>query len=73
VSDVQILQKSYLSHPDSELDVLYMNLDLLDENYPMVVSKLPFEQLSQAGLTGLSCQSNRVSPDLSNSGVNRNA
>jgi hypothetical protein len=40
---VQIFQKPYLSHPDSELDVLYMDLDLLDENYPMVVSKLPFE------------------------------
>jgi hypothetical protein len=36
-----------------------MNLDLLDENYPMVVSKLPFEQLSQAGLTRLSYRSNR--------------
>jgi hypothetical protein len=29
--DVQIFRKSYLSHPDSELDVLYMDLDLLDE------------------------------------------
>jgi hypothetical protein len=47
-----------------------MDLDLLDKNYPMVVSKLPFEKLSQAGLTGLSCRSNRVLPDLPNSGVN---
>jgi hypothetical protein len=48
VYDVQILQKSYLSHPDSKLDVLYMDLDLLHKNYPMVVCKLPFEQLTQA-------------------------
>jgi hypothetical protein len=41
--DVQIFQKSYLSHPDSELDVLYMDLDLLDETYPMGMSKLPFK------------------------------
>jgi hypothetical protein len=47
-----------------------MDLDLLDENYPMVVSKLPFEQLSQAGLTGLSCRSNQVPQDLPNWGVN---
>jgi hypothetical protein len=40
--DVQIIQKLYLP-PDSELDVPYMDLDLLDENYPMVESKLPFE------------------------------
>jgi hypothetical protein len=70
VSDVQIFQKPYLSHPDSELDVLYMDLVLLDENYPIVVSKLPFEQLDQADLTGLSCRSNRVLRDLPNSGVN---
>jgi hypothetical protein len=36
----------------------------------MVVSKLPFEKLSPAGLTRLSCRSNRVLPDLPNSGVN---
>jgi hypothetical protein len=41
--DVQIFQKSYLAHPDSELDITYMDLDLLDDNYPMVKSKLPFE------------------------------
>jgi hypothetical protein len=70
VSDAQIFQKSYLSHPDSELDVLYIVLDLLDENYPMVVSKLTFEQVALAGLTVLSCRSNRVLPDPPNSGVN---
>jgi hypothetical protein len=41
--DVQIFQKSYLLHPDSNLDVLYMDLDVLDETYPVVKSKLPFE------------------------------
>jgi hypothetical protein len=30
-----------------------MNLDLLDESYPMVNSKLPFEEFDQGGLTGL--------------------
>jgi hypothetical protein len=29
-----------------------MNLDLLDESYPMVKSKLPFEDFDQGGLTG---------------------
>jgi hypothetical protein len=38
--DVQILYKSYLPHLDSDLDVPYMNLDLLDETYPMVKTKL---------------------------------
>jgi hypothetical protein len=35
-----------------------MDLDLLYENYPMVVSKLPFEQFDQASLIGSSqtCQ-----------------
>jgi hypothetical protein len=47
-----------------------MDLDLLNENYATVVSKLPFEKLYQAGLTGLSCRSNRILPDLPNSGVN---
>jgi hypothetical protein len=28
---VQILQKSYLPHPDPDLDVPHMNLDLLNE------------------------------------------
>jgi hypothetical protein len=29
-----------------------MNLDVLDETYPMVESKLPFEDPSHGGLTG---------------------
>jgi hypothetical protein len=41
--DVQIFRKPYLIHPDSELDVLYMDLNVLDETYPMVKYKLPFE------------------------------
>jgi hypothetical protein len=41
--DVEIFRKAYLSHPNSELDVLYMDLDLLDETYPMGKSKLPFK------------------------------
>ena len=36
---VQILQKSYLPHPDSDLDVPHMDFDLLDETYPMVKLK----------------------------------
>jgi hypothetical protein len=48
---VQIFQKPYLFHPDSELDVLYMDLDVLDETYPMVESKLHFEDFSHGGLT----------------------
>jgi hypothetical protein len=40
---MQIFQKPYLLHLDSELDVLYMDLDVLDETYPMVKSNLPFE------------------------------
>ena len=51
VPDVQVFQKPYLPHPDSYLDVLYMNLDLLDELYPMVKSKLPFEEFDQGGQT----------------------
>jgi hypothetical protein len=39
---METFQKPYLSHPDSELDVLYMDLDLLDESYPMEKSKLTF-------------------------------
>jgi hypothetical protein len=49
--DVQIFQKSYLLHPDSELDVIYMDLDVLDETYPTVKSKLPFDDFDQGGLT----------------------
>jgi hypothetical protein len=55
---VQIFQKPYLSHLDFELDVLYMDLNLLDESYPMEESKLPFEDFVHGGLTGLAqtCQ-----------------
>jgi hypothetical protein len=49
--DVQILQKSYLPHPDSDLDVLHMCLDLLDETYPMLKSKLYFVDVDHTGLT----------------------
>jgi hypothetical protein len=41
--DVETFQKPYLPNPDSELDVLYMDLDLFNETYPMVKSKLPSE------------------------------
>jgi hypothetical protein len=37
--DMWILEKSYLAHPDSDLDVPYMDFNLLDETYPMVKSK----------------------------------
>jgi hypothetical protein len=62
---MQNFSKPYLSHPDSELGVLYMNLDLLDEPYPMVKSKLPFEDFDQGGLTGyaileLHCSRNKI-------------
>jgi hypothetical protein len=50
---VEIFRKSYLSHPDSELDVLYMDLDLLDDTYPMRKYKLPFKDFGQRGLTGV--------------------
>jgi hypothetical protein len=49
--DVQTFRKPYLPHSDSDLDVLYMNLDLLTESYPMVKSKFPFEDFDQGGLT----------------------
>jgi hypothetical protein len=41
--DVEIFRKPYFSHPNSELDVLYMDFDLLDKTYPMGKSKLPLE------------------------------
>jgi hypothetical protein len=44
---------SHLSHPDFELDVLYMDLDLLDETYPIGKSKLPYKDFGQGGLTGV--------------------
>jgi hypothetical protein len=37
--DVETFRKPYLSHPDSKLDVLYMDLDPLNETYPMGKSK----------------------------------
>jgi hypothetical protein len=43
MGDVETFRKPYLPHPDSELDVLYMDLDLLDETYPIGMSKLSFE------------------------------
>jgi hypothetical protein len=39
--DVETFRNPYLSHPDSELNVLYTDLDLLDETYSMGKSKLP--------------------------------
>jgi hypothetical protein len=58
--DVQSFRKPYLPHPDSDLDVLYMNLDLLGESYTMVKSKLPFEDFVQGGLTTSTRRSNLV-------------
>jgi hypothetical protein len=37
-----------------------MNLDLLDESYPMVKSKLPFEDFVHGGLTAPTRRSNHV-------------
>jgi hypothetical protein len=51
--DVEIFRKPHLAHPDSELDVLYMDLDLLDETYPMGKSNLPFKDFVQGGRTGV--------------------
>jgi hypothetical protein len=47
---VQILYNSYLPHPDSDLDVPQMNLDLLDEIYP--IFNLYFMAFDYTGLTG---------------------
>jgi hypothetical protein len=52
VPDVQTFRKSYLPHPDTDFDVLHMNLDLVDEYYPIVMSKLPFEEFDQGGQIG---------------------
>jgi hypothetical protein len=57
--DVQILYKSYLPHLESDLDVPHMNLDLLDETYPMVKSKLYFVVFDHTGLTGGTHRSDR--------------
>jgi hypothetical protein len=67
---VQTLQKPYLPHPDSNLDVLYMNLDLLDESYPTVKSKLPFEDFGHGGLTGYALPVRSAYPDQPILGVN---
>jgi hypothetical protein len=57
---VQILEKSYLPYPDSDLDVPHMNLDLLDETYPMVKSKSYFVDFDYTGLTGGTHRSDRL-------------
>jgi hypothetical protein len=44
--DMRVFLKLHLSHPKSVSGVPYMNLDRIDESYPMVVSKLPFDQLA---------------------------
>ena len=41
--------KSYLSHPESKLDVPYMNFDSLDEIYAIVKFILHFENFDQTG------------------------
>jgi hypothetical protein len=46
-----------------------MDLNLLDESYPMEESKLPFEDFVHGGLTGLVGRSNRVGPNLPILGV----
>jgi hypothetical protein len=56
---MQILQKSYLPHPDSDLDVPHMNLDLLNETYSMVKSKIYFVDIDHTGLTGGTHRSDR--------------
>jgi hypothetical protein len=55
----QILYKSYLPHPDSDVDVPHMNFDLLDETYPMVKSKLYFMVFDHTDLTGGTHRSDR--------------
>jgi hypothetical protein len=59
VLGVQILYKSFLPRPDSDLDVPHMNLDLLDETYPMVKSKLYFIIFDYTSLTGGTHRSDR--------------
>jgi hypothetical protein len=48
-----------------------MNLDLLDESYPMVKSKLPFEDFDQGGLTGYAIPVRPYYRDIPILGVNR--
>ena len=62
---VQNFPKPYLFHPDSKLDVLYMNLDLLDESYPMVKCILHFEQVDHTSLTDLGKRSDWFPPVVS--------
>jgi hypothetical protein len=47
-----------------------MNLDLLDETYPMMKSKFPFEDFDQGGLTELVARSNQFRTDLPILGTN---
>jgi hypothetical protein len=47
-----------------------MDLDLLDESYPMVKSKLPFKDFDQGGLTGYAIPFRPAYPDLPILGVN---
>jgi hypothetical protein len=70
VPDVQTLSKPYLSHPDSKLDVLYRNLDLINESYPVLKSKLPFEEFDHGGLTGYAIPVIPAYQDLPILGVN---
>jgi hypothetical protein len=53
------MEKPYLPHPDSDLDVPYMNLDLLDETYPIVKSNLYFVEFDHTGLAGGTHRLNR--------------
>jgi hypothetical protein len=64
VPDVQTFRKSYLPHPDSELDILYVDLDLLNDLYPMVKAKLPFEDFDLGGLTGYAIPVRPAYPNL---------
>jgi hypothetical protein len=57
---VQILYKSYLPHPNSDLDVVHMNLDLLDKTYPMAKSKLYFMVIDHTSLTSGSDRSDKT-------------
>jgi hypothetical protein len=70
VPDVQTFRKPYLPHPDSDFDVLYMNLDLLNESYPLFKSKLPFEDFDQGGLTGYAISVRLAYRDMPILGVN---
>jgi hypothetical protein len=47
-----------------------MNIDLLDESYPMVKSKLPFEDFDKGGLTGYAIPVKPACRELPILGVN---